>query len=176
VDLCLVDQVWPQNPVTRRYLALDQTVGATTPIDVEQPAAACLMVRRDVLDALGGLDETFFPAWFEDVDLCRRIRQAGWPLLHVPDARVTHRGGEAMRALGLARFSRAFYRNMRRYARKHHRRPVWIALDVLIAGGMTVRALWTLLSGRPRDARGYARVALDAVLPVTARRGASLEA
>src|SRR5690606_20317112 len=66
VDLLLVDQLWPRNPVTMRYLAAD--LDLTIDQDVEQPAAACLLVRREAFDAVGGFDEGFHPAWFEDVD------------------------------------------------------------------------------------------------------------
>ena len=45
---------------------------------VEQPAGAFLMVRREVWEELGGFDESFFPLWFEDVDFCRRIRDRGY--------------------------------------------------------------------------------------------------
>jgi hypothetical protein len=45
VDLLLIDKLWPGNPVTRRYLALD--VDDSQAIEVEQPAGACLMLRRE---------------------------------------------------------------------------------------------------------------------------------
>src|SRR5262249_10592861 len=47
---------------------------------VEQPAAAALALRRTALAAVGGFDERFYPAWFEDVDLARRLRVQGLPL------------------------------------------------------------------------------------------------
>src|SRR5262249_47397974 len=67
-ELLLVNALWPGNPVNRRYRCLDwdyQTVR-----EADQPAGACLMVRRSVIEQVGGLDEQFFPAWFEDVDWC----------------------------------------------------------------------------------------------------------
>jgi GT2 family glycosyltransferase len=163
VDLWLIDQLWPNNPVTRRYLALDRTSNAAEPVDVEQPAAACLMIRGDVLKALGGLDEGFYPAWFEDVDLCRRIISAGWRILFIPDARFTHRGGEAMRALGLTRFSRIWYRNLQRYVRKHHGRGSLVACKALVISGMGLRVAAVVVSGRWADAGAYARVMVDAL-------------
>jgi GT2 family glycosyltransferase len=163
VELWLVDHVWPGNPVTRRYEARDLTSGATVPTEVDQPAAACLMVRRDVLRALGGLDERFHPAWFEDVDLCRRIRNAGWSILFVPAARFSHAGGVAARRLGLAAFSRIWYRNLQRYVRKHHGAATLIAVKALIVSGMMLRVCVTLARGRAGDASAYTRVALDAV-------------
>ena len=70
-DLLLIDHLWPDNPASVRYYARDLDPDA--PADVEQPAAACLMIRADVFDRLGGFDEAFWPAWWEDVDFCRRL-------------------------------------------------------------------------------------------------------
>ncbi len=163
VDLWLIDKVWPDNPVTRRYLAFDQTRDATGPVEVDQPAAACLMLRREAVEGVGGLDEGFHPAWFEDVDLCRRLRSAGWRILHVPAAVFTHRGGEAMRALGLHAFSRAWYRNLLRDVRKHQGPLAALCCRGLIVSGMALRMVAVLLRGRPAEAGAYGRVALDAL-------------
>lgn len=54
--------------------------------------AACLLVRREAFDTLGGLDESFF-MYAEDVDFCRRLRHAGWELRYLADAHVEHIGG-----------------------------------------------------------------------------------
>lgn len=49
----------------------------------------CLLVRRRVLEELGGLDPAFF-LYYEDVDLCRRARRLGWQVRHEPDIAVVH--------------------------------------------------------------------------------------
>lgn len=51
--------------------------------------AACLLVRREVFEALGGLDEGFAVA-FNDVDFCLRVRRAGWRILWAPQAELLH--------------------------------------------------------------------------------------
>ena len=48
-----------------------------------------MLVRRDCFEQLGGLDETFF-LYYEDVDFCRRAREAGWSVWYDPALRVTH--------------------------------------------------------------------------------------
>lgn len=50
----------------------------------------CLMVRRDVFEAIGGFDERFKPLYFEDNDICMRIQQAGWDLVCSAAAYVYH--------------------------------------------------------------------------------------
>ncbi len=99
----------------------------TEPAPVEQPAAAAWLVRRTVWDALGGLDEAFAPAWWEDVDFCARLRRLGrdtgapaagfWV---VPSARVAHGGGSSLSHLADAEFLAAYHRNLLRYAERHH--------------------------------------------------------
>lgn len=158
-DLLLVDQVWPSNPATRRFRAED--LDEREPGEVEQPAAACLMLRRSAFEAVGGMDEAFQPAWFEDVDLCRRLRAAGWRIFFVPEAVFVHEGGTAMRRMGREAFTRAWYRNMRKYVRKHHGRGFAASVDGLIAAGMIERFL---VSAARRDwnaCRTYSRVVGD---------------
>jgi N-acetylglucosaminyl-diphospho-decaprenol L-rhamnosyltransferase len=166
-DLLLLDHVWPGNPSSRRYLALD--VDRTRTQDVEQPAAACLLVRRAAFDGVGGFDIGFHPAWFEDVDFCRRLRAAGWRIRYRADARVVHEGGVAMRALGLGSFSTIWYRNLLRYARKHEGPATRLLVRPLIVAGMALRATISLLRGRLADARAYLRVIGVAMDPRSGR-------
>ena len=114
---------------------------------IGQPAAAALALRRSALEmpdspsagptgapaiatsqgasraprgSTFGFDERFHPAWFEDVDLARRLAAAGRPLLYWPDAVFRHRLGGSVPALGYGRFLWIYYRNLARYLRKHH--------------------------------------------------------
>jgi len=153
VDLLLVDEIWPGNPATRRYLYSDLDLDGDVPVDVDQPAAACLLVRRAAFDAVGGFDEGFRPAWFEDVDFCRRLRSAGWRILLEPRARVIHEGGVSMRALGHVAFSRIWYRNLLRYVRKHHGAAGHALVRLALTVGLPLRAAALVLSGRRAEAR-----------------------
>jgi len=67
---------------------------------IEQPAAAALALRREALLEIGGLDESFYPAWFEDVDLARRLAARGRRLVYEPAAELVHEGGASLGALG----------------------------------------------------------------------------
>ena len=108
---------------------------------VEQPAAAALALRRDVLDEIGGFDAGFHPAWFEDVDLARRLAQRGHRLLYAPEAVFEHRGGASVDQLGYAGFLRAYDRNLARYLRLHHG-PAWaLAFRALVPVGALARVL-----------------------------------
>ena len=90
-------------------------------VRVEQPAAAFWMLRRRAWEAIGGFDRRFHPAWFEDVDFCRRLLDASWEILHFPQIRVgVHLGGSSLDRLGYAAFVEIYTRNMLRYLAKHH--------------------------------------------------------
>ncbi|MFO7947993.1 MAG: glycosyltransferase family 2 protein [Armatimonadota bacterium] len=52
--------------------------------------SACWLMRRKLYKTLGGLDEAFNPAQFEDFDFCYRAREAGWTVLYEPDAEMYH--------------------------------------------------------------------------------------
>jgi N-acetylglucosaminyl-diphospho-decaprenol L-rhamnosyltransferase len=122
---------------------------AGTPI--EQPAAAALALRRSALAAAGGLDERFHPAWFEDVDLARRLRRTGARLLYWPAARFRHALGSTVPHLGYGRFLWIYYRNLDRYLRKHHGAGWALAARASLAAGLALR-LPLLLVRRPRRA------------------------
>lgn len=68
--------------------------GHNRQMDVEQLMGSALMVRRSVMEKLGGMDESFF-MYYEEVDLCLRIKQAGWRIVFMPQAAVTHLGGHS---------------------------------------------------------------------------------
>lgn len=61
--------------------------------EVDWVTGAALMIRRDVFQKVGGFDETFF-MYFEDADLCRRVRKLGLKVLYVPSTKVVHFGGD----------------------------------------------------------------------------------
>ena len=91
------------------------------------------MIRADVFDRLGGFDEAFWPAWWEDVDFCRRLLATGHRIRYVPDAVFLHQGGASLEALGTRTFERVFAANRRRYVRKHHGR-----LAAALVGGLGI--------------------------------------
>ncbi|MCE5306454.1 MAG: glycosyltransferase family 2 protein [Acidobacteriales bacterium] len=107
----------PGNPVNRRYRHLD--FDPERAADVDQPAGALLMLRRDVWASLGGFAEEFYPLWFEDVDYAKRARAHGYRLFYVPDAVARHRGGYSAKLLGWEQRQIYWYANLLRYAAKH---------------------------------------------------------
>lgn len=149
-ELLLVDHLAPNSRGRRRFRYADRDPEA--PLAVDQPAAAALAIRRSAFRAVGGFDEAFVPAWFEDVDLSARLLERG-SILYWPAARFQHRGGAASEALGFARFLPAYYRNAIRYRRGRYCLPARAAYRGLLAAGMVLRLAALPLRRPPRPRR-----------------------
>jgi GT2 family glycosyltransferase len=94
------------------------------PNEPDWVSGACLLIRRALLERLGGWDEEFF-MYREDIDLCRRVRASGATIRFVPDAVVHHEGGASAPRAGMIPVLAA---SRVRYARKH-RGPVGALLE-----------------------------------------------
>jgi N-acetylglucosaminyl-diphospho-decaprenol L-rhamnosyltransferase len=90
------------------------------PRDVEVVQGACVMVRRAVLEAVGCLDEGYF-MYSEEVDLCERIRRAGWRITWLPTAEVMHHGGASTAAVPDRMFLELYASKVRFYRRNRSR-------------------------------------------------------
>ncbi len=85
--------------------------------EIDAVSGACLMVRREAFDSVGGFDPGFF-MYGDDLDLQRRLADAGWRTWYVPSAQVWHRKRQSSRQRPIrTRFE--FYRSMWRYYAKH---------------------------------------------------------
>jgi N-acetylglucosaminyl-diphospho-decaprenol L-rhamnosyltransferase len=135
-ELLLLDHAFPNHRGRRRSRYADED--RETRFAVEQAAAAALAVRRDAFVRIGGFDERYVPAWYEDVDLCARLAAEG-TILYLPEVRVRHRGGSSASRLGYRRFLPLFYRNALRYRRERYGFAARAAYRGLLAAGMALR-------------------------------------
>ncbi len=87
--------------------------------EVEILAGAAMMIRKEVYEQVGGLDEDYF-MFGEDVDWSWAIARAGWKLMYVPTTQIVHYKGESTRQKGFDR-EHHFYNAMRLFTRKHSR-------------------------------------------------------
>jgi N-acetylglucosaminyl-diphospho-decaprenol L-rhamnosyltransferase len=97
---------------------------------VGQPSGACFVVARKTWEAMGGFDEGFF-LWYEDVDLAKRLHDAGYRNLIAGSARVGHAGAEAFVQIDRRQQQAIRLRSVERYIRLHHRRAMPIAAPLL---------------------------------------------
>ena len=125
-----LDRAFPRHPFLGRYLLGDwdhQTLRR-----VDQPMGACLMVRRAALDQVGPFDERFF-LFFEEVDLCHRLKSAGWDIYFVPQAQIIHYGGQSTRQ-NYRRTAWLFHSSRYKYFRKHFGRgQEWLVRALMVA-------------------------------------------
>jgi GT2 family glycosyltransferase len=84
---------------------------------IDWQSGCCVMFRGNLLKRLGGFDEQFF-YHFEEVDLCRRVWTAGYPILFIPEAVITHLGGQSVGRFPV-RFEIEKHRSRYRYFYKH---------------------------------------------------------
>ncbi len=161
-EVLAIDKLFPRNRWTARYRYRDLDLAA--PVRVDQPAAAAMLIRRSAYDAVGPLDEQFSPAWFEDVDYCRRLAARKLEIFVIPTAHARHFGGSSLEHLGLATFFDLWYGNMWRYARKWFSEGQAEALRWLIIIGMLLRIPAAILGVAHRDAGR--RTALRAYITV----------
>ena len=112
--------------------------------EVDVLTGACILLRRDVLDQCGLLDEAFF-IFSEDQDLCRRVRSGGWKLTWLPTAQVVHFGGQSSRQVKTEMFLR-LYREKIAYFRKHHGAASAFCYKLILAAASLFRQVLAPLS------------------------------
>jgi hypothetical protein len=133
---------WPQNQ--------------SRPVDTL--LGACLLLRREVLEQVGLLDEAYF-IYSEEVDLCTRIRRAGWPLYWLPQAQIIHYGGQSTRQVAADMFLR-LYQGKLLYFRKHHGRLAALGYKLILLLTSMPRLLLTPLAWFEPPARRRAHLTL----------------
>jgi len=144
--------------VSRRHLLPD---GPQALREVEALAAITLLVRREAFDEVGGFDPGFFLYW-EDLDLCRRFRRAGWRLCVTPEIWAVHIGGAS--SGDVIEREHQWWRGCMRYTALWYPTGQWVAA----LGAATVQWL-TLSAARPRHARSFWRDLI--AVPKRVRRG-----
>lgn len=135
----LFTKVFPDNALSRKNLpsaAVDQA------IDVDWVAGTCVLARTRAFREVGGFDEGFFLYW-EDADLCQRLRARGGRIMYVPAAVVVHESGSSSDR-ARARSLIAFHRSALRYYGKHYRGPTRIVALPFAAAALGARLAFKL--------------------------------
>jgi len=165
----LLELCWPNNRWARRYRLADRSDGVEQ--EVDWVVGACLLVRREVLDQVGGFDEGFF-MYSEEMDLCRRIQTAGWRVEYLPTAQVIHHEGKSSEQVAPARHI-YFQTSKVRYFGKHHGRLTAELLRFFLLATYVCQTVeeglkWLVGHKRPLRAarvRAYGQVLRSRLLP-----------
>jgi hypothetical protein len=143
----VLGKLFPDSQTVRRHLMRDFDHASPRPVD--WVLGGCLLVRREALARCGAMDERFF-LYFEDVDWCYRMWQAGFEVVYTPQARFVHRH---RRSSARGTFSRSFWLHLGSlisfyekwsllvYAAKKWRRPLAVALQWLLDMALLLVAL-----------------------------------
>ncbi len=132
---------FPSSALARRNLpAADLAASGVESAEVDWVMGAAMLVRRDRFDAVGGFDEGYFLYW-EDADLCRRLRDRGFTTRYVPRARVRHPGGVSAKTASDAA-TRAFHASAYRYYATHVTPQWWHPMRWVARVALPLRAWW----------------------------------
>jgi N-acetylglucosaminyl-diphospho-decaprenol L-rhamnosyltransferase len=126
----------PDNRFSRAYTLADWD--RRTERVVEWVSGSCCLLRRDALAQVGLFDEAYF-LYVEDVDLCTRLRAAGWEVRFTPELEVTHIGG--ISTAGSRRLLFQHSRSVYRYFVKHRSAGLRVALRPFVWAALQVRAV-----------------------------------
>lgn len=169
-DFFILSGLSARFPQSRLFGQPDQTCeSADAALRPDWVPGAFAIIRRKALQDVGLFDERFF-LYFEEVDLCRRLKQAGWQIAYWPDIRVIHLGGESSRTVTRLTLSDSGQqltlwrmRSALLYYRKHHGLLAAGASNLLEYGWHGLRLLRNLLrGGEPaRDRIRHARQQLQ---------------
>lgn len=139
----LFANIWPGNPWTHRY---HDASGDGLPRDAGWLSGACVLVRRAAYEEIGGFDPRFF-MYFEDVDLGKRLGEAGWRNRYVPAAEVIHVGARST-TQSASRMLRVHHASAYQYLAKHHPGVRWLPFRLVVRLGLGARAIWQSVRSR----------------------------
>ena len=139
----LLTRLFPKNPLVKRLFPAAEKL--TGPTAVDWIAGTCMAVRRRTLEEIGGMDERFF-MYFEDADLCRRAREAGWLVYYLPQIEVLHHSGASSGDRSRAIWN--LHKSAFLYHRKHGPHGPLGLYSLLTLAGLTGRALVKLAASQ----------------------------
>lgn len=124
---------------------------------VDWTAGASLMIRRELIDQVGGFDETFF-LYFEETDLCHRAAKAGWRTHYLPASEVVHIGSASTGMKTWARTPPYWFDSRLHYFTKVHGRGYAAAATLARISGTLLWRLRCLIQAKPQaDPPGFLR-------------------
>jgi len=111
-----IAKIFPKLHSLYQYFALDFDYKYA--IQVDQVAGSFFLIRRQLIDEIGLLDEHFF-IWFEEVDFCKRAIQANWQVWYTPLAKITHHGAQSFNQHLPFKRQKMFFQSAWYYLKKH---------------------------------------------------------
>jgi GT2 family glycosyltransferase len=145
-------RLMPWVSVARRNVVSDAAIrSGHASVVVDWLSGACLLARRDALRTVKGFDERYFLYW-EDADLCRRLRAAGYHVRYVPGATAIHRVGQSSKTAREAAI-RAFHESAYIYYTTHVARRRLEPRRLIAKTLLSARCAWQLRGARANAQR-----------------------
>lgn len=135
--LLKLHHLFPTLPFFKRYFARDIDIDAEQSVD--QVMGACFLIRREVIEQLGGLDERYF-IWFEEVDYCRMAKNKDWQVVYLPRVTVIHHGGQSFAQVFSLRKQKMFDESLIKYFKKWQ--PGWRPFILSLVHHVAVAEAW----------------------------------
>ena len=133
--------LFPRNPLFSQYLMSYK--GEDETHAVAGVSGSCMLIRREVVDQIGYLDELFF-AYQEDADFCLRASRAGWQIYYVPQAQIIHYGGRGGSRVQPYRSIVAWHKSYYLFYRKHYAADYFFVFNWFYYAAMVLKLLVTL--------------------------------
>jgi GT2 family glycosyltransferase len=147
-ELFALHALAPRNPWNRRFYYRDEDLHR--PARVETVSGAAMLIRGDAFRKIGGFDEGF-RMYYEETDLCRRLRDAGFAVAFCPEARAVHWHGASTIQTSVRHVE--YYLSYVRYFHKHHGPGAAHLLAAAVAVSTAGRMLGLLLKHPPLSRR-----------------------
>ena len=135
VGHALFANIWLSNPWTKSYLSEAHLQNTT--VSTGWVSGACLAIRKELFSEVGGFDDNYF-MYFEDVDLGYRLGKRGLTNLYVPEASITHIGGESTKAIKTTML-RIHHESAMHFIQVKYRGILWAPVRGVIRVGLALR-------------------------------------
>jgi len=133
-----------ENRLTRKRMLNDKRIFAQDAFPVNWVSGCCLMIRRNVYEKIGGLDEQFF-LFNEEADWCLRALKAGWPTCYDPGSQIIHYGGKSTQK-NYYTFVLSRYHSRLLFIKKHYSPLVQFLFRCIVVFALYIRIILTLFT------------------------------
>lgn len=133
-------RLFPRNQMTKREFFCFNGDNQK-PKSVDWVSGACMVIRTDILKYIGGFDDKFFMYW-EDADLCKRLKESGWKIIYYPQAKIFHHTGKSSDTRPLSSIYH-FHKSCYLYFKKHTNMPVLLTAPFAL-WGLSLRCLFVM--------------------------------
>lgn len=120
-----IHHLFPNLKTFKNYLAKDFDYSRA--LEVEQIMGSFILTKKEIMEKIGGFDEKFY-LWFEEVDLCKRLKNAGYKIYYTPQAQITHFGAQSFNQILNVPKQEIFNKSLRYYFKKHYGFWPWLVL------------------------------------------------